>query len=97
MTAGHFTSRGAVLLALLSGWALPAAAETLVQRSPHLVPNTTETLLGSGLQSLNLEETPFVSAGGVTIVSKSQADDGSGVIRVYSAIDCATCPASPMR
>lgn len=77
----------AVLLAVLCGWALQATAETMVQRSPHTVPNTTQTVLGSGLQSLNLEDTPFVSEGGVTIVSKSQADDSTGVIRVYSAID----------
>lgn len=79
--------RRALLLAVLCGWALQATAETMVQRSPHTVPNTTQTVLGSGLQSLNLEATPFVSDGGVTIVSKSQADDSTGVIRVYSVID----------
>lgn len=87
MAAGPFKPRSVLLVTLLSGSALLAAAETLVQRSPHTAPNTTQTLLGSGLQSLNLEQAAFVSDKGVTIVSKSQADDSSGVVRVYSAID----------
>ncbi len=87
MSAGSFNPRSVLLATLLSGSALLAAAETMVQRSPHTAPNTVQTLLGSGLQSLNLEETAFVSDKGVSIVSKTQADDGNGVIRVYSAID----------
>ena len=85
MPLNHSTSRGAVLSALICGCALQAASETLVQRNPPQ--GLAQTLLGSGLQSLNLEETPYVSNGGVTIVTKSQADDSTGVIRVYSAID----------
>jgi len=76
-----------MLVALLPVWALQVSADTLVQRSPHTAPNTTQTVLGSGLQSLNLDDTPFESDKGVSIVSKAQADDRSGVIRVYSAID----------
>jgi len=87
MPARHSTLRGAVLTALLSACALHAGADSLVERGPYIVPGDTQALLGSGLQSLNLEAVPFVSNGGVTIVSKSQADDSSGVIRVYSEID----------
>ncbi len=87
MPLNHSTSRGAVLSALIFGCALQAASETLVQRNPSTVQNPAQAVLGSGLPSLNLEETPFVSAGGVTVVTKSQADDSTGIIRVYSAID----------
>lgn len=87
MLVRHFTLCGAALMALLSGWAMQVSADTLVQRSPHTAPSTTQAVLGSGQQSLNLQATPFVSERGVTIVSKSQADDSTGVIRVYSAVD----------
>jgi hypothetical protein len=95
MPTSHAVSRGALLVALLTIWALPASADTLVQRGPHTAPGTVETLLGSGLQSLNLEGAPFESDKGVSIVSKAQADDGTGVIRVYSAVDSRDVPGIP--
>lgn len=87
MPARHSTLRAAALTALLCACALHAGADSLVERGPYIVPGDTQALLGSGLQSLNLEAAPFVSNGGVTIVSKSQADDSTGVVRVYSEID----------
>lgn len=78
-------SRPLIAAALLASLALPAGASTQVQISTP--PGTGQIALGSGQQSLNLAETPHVSAGGVTVVSKAQASDDSGVIRVYSAID----------
>ena len=75
------------LLIALAVFPISAGAATLVQRGPDTAPGTVQTVLGSGLQSLNLDGTPFVSAGGVTIVSKSEANDGDGVIRVFSEVD----------
>ncbi|MDP2869606.1 PEP-CTERM sorting domain-containing protein [Methyloversatilis sp.] len=75
------------LLIALAALPLSAGAATLVQRGPDSAPGTVQTVLGTGLQSLNLDGTPFVSARGVSIVSKSQANDGDGVIRVFSEID----------
>lgn len=72
-----------------------APAATLVQRGPDTTPGTVQTVLGSGLQSLNLDGTPFVSAGGVTIVSKSEANDSDGVIRVFSEVDSRGVPGIP--
>jgi hypothetical protein len=79
--------RRTLALLALAGFTLPASADTMVQRGPDTVPGSVQTVLGGGLQSLNLDGTPFVSAGGVKIVSKAQADDGTGVIRVFSEID----------
>jgi hypothetical protein len=80
-------SIGVVVASVLFGVVLEADAASMVQRSPHTGPSTVQTLLGPGLQSLNLDGTPFVSSGGVTAISKAQADDGSGVMKVYTEID----------
>jgi hypothetical protein len=77
--------RSLIAAAMLAAFALPSGAVTQVQISPP--PGSGQIALGSGLQSLNLDETPYVSAGGVSVVSKAQASDDNGVIRVYSAID----------
>jgi len=82
-----FLRRFACAAGLAAATCLPATAATLVQRSPYTAPNTTDTVLGAGELSLNLAGDAFVSAGGVTAVSKSQANDGTGVTRVYAEID----------
>lgn len=70
--------------ALLTALSLPASATTQVQ---WVTPMESDIASGSGLQSINLAETPFVSDDGVVFVGKAQGDDGTGTVRVYSEID----------
>ncbi|WP_018411999.1 PEP-CTERM sorting domain-containing protein [Methyloversatilis thermotolerans] len=73
-----------VPLALLAALSAPAHATTQVQ---WVTPMADDIVSGSGLQSINLDETPFVSEDGVAFVGKAQGDDSTGTVRVYSEID----------
>jgi hypothetical protein len=66
---------------------LSVQAATQLQRGPVSTPNSVETWRGSGPLQWNLEEVPFVSDGGVTLLTKAAADDTTGVIRVYAESD----------
>lgn len=70
--------------ALMATAAIPAGATTMVQ---WVTPMESDIVSGGGLQSINLDETPFVSGDGVVFVGKAQGDDGTGTVRVYSEID----------
>lgn len=65
---------------------LPLQAHALTQVQ-WVTPAESQIVSGGGLQSVNLDETPYVSAGGVTFVGKAQGDDATGTVRVFSEID----------
>lgn len=79
--------RSLVLGAALVTCGQTAHALTLVQRSPLNSASSIDQQLGAGAQSVNLSESIFESEGGVKVLSKAAADDGTGVGKVYAEID----------
>lgn len=84
-TASRF--RTLALAAALATASQAVTATTLVQRTPLTTPSSVEQAFGGGPQSVNLSGVVHESAGGVKILTKAFADDGTGIGKVYAEID----------